>query len=288
MQSEKKTLVLSVEDFLKSRSGEGAFSCAGISIDIAEFTGKMLRTRLAQALAGENWEKSSPHLVQASVSVELIHTASLFHDDVVDGASLRRGKPALWRVFTPSSAVLIGDLFFCEALSVLLETGNSRIYRQFNMKVKEVCEFEARQEIFLRGSKYDRETCVDIARGKTGPLFAFAAMMCAGDNRELEVALEEAGYRIGCAYQIADDILDEESSESSAGKTLGTDRLRRKFTLAQGDVVQAREVLARILESATYPLASWPEYEQRLGRYIAEDFSANTPSLTKKSKCVPC
>jgi geranylgeranyl pyrophosphate synthase len=288
MQSENKTLVSSVETFLKSRLGEGAFSFTGISIDIKEVTGKMLRTRFAQALAGEDWDKRLPSLSQACASLELIHTASLFHDDVVDGASLRRGKPALWRIFTPSSAVLLGDLLFCEALSTLLETGNSRIYRLFNAKVKEVCEFEAKQEIFLRGSMCDQQTCLNIARGKTGPLFAFAAMMCAGDDREFEMALEEAGYRIGCAYQIADDILDEESSEAATGKTLGTDRLRRKFTLAQGDVAQTREILASVLESATYPLAAWPEYEQRLGRFVAEDFSANLPSLSKESKCVLC
>ena len=286
MQSENKTLVSSVENFLKFRSGEGAFSDIGISIDIKEVTGKMLRTRLAQALAGEDWEKRLPSLSQACASLELIHTASLFHDDVVDGASLRRGKPALWRIFTPSSAVLLGDLLFCEALSVLLETGNSRIYRLFNAKVKEVCKFEARQEIFHRGSICNQETCVNIARGKTGPLFAFAAMMCSGDNRELELALEEAGYRIGCAYQIADDILDEESSEATAGKTVGTDRLRRKFTLAQGNVAQARAVLTRVLESATYPLAPWPEYEQRLSLYVADDFSATLSTMSKVSEYV--
>jgi geranylgeranyl pyrophosphate synthase len=258
---------------MQSRMARGVFMEMGLTKDIQHLAGKMLRTRLAQSLAGEDWHLRFPHLVQACSALELIHSASLFHDDVVDGASLRRGKPALWRLFTPSSAVLIGDMLFCEALSALLETGNNRLFRLFNEKVKEVCMVEAQQELLYRGKRCDTETCLKVARGKTGPLFAFAAMVCAGDDFDLEKALEEAGYRIGCAYQIADDLVDENSTEALTGKTLGTDRLRRKFTLAQENAEGAREILKRLRESAAYPLARWPEHERRLKRFMEEDFS---------------
>lgn len=259
---------------LHARMAGDVFVKTGICAELPRLAGKMLRTRLAQALVGEGWHERLPHLVRACTALELIHTASLFHDDVVDGASVRRGKPALWRVFTPSSAILIGDMLFCEALAVLLGTGNSRLFGQFNEKVKEVCEVEARQELLLRGKRCDVETCLMIARGKTGPLFAFAAMVCAGDDSELEQALEEVGYRIGCAYQIADDLLDDHCTEALTGKTLGTDRLRRKFTLAQENTEEARAILIELLESAACPLVRWPEHERRLKGFIAEDLSA--------------
>ena len=287
ISSVNDSLVSRVRIHLQTRMMGGAFAGIGATEEISQIAGKLLRTRLAQALAPKGWHEWLPHLVPACTALELIHTASLFHDDVVDGASLRRGKPALWRVFTPSGAVLIGDMLFCEALSVLLETGNNRLFRLFNAKVKEVCEFEARQELLLRGKRCDLETCLDIARGKTGPLFAFAAMVCAGDDLELERSLEEAGYRIGCAYQIADDLQDEEGSEASAGKTLGTDRLRRKFTLPQENADEARAILAGLCESAAYPLARWPEHEQRFVRFIEENFSSVLSHPSIKSDRLP-
>jgi geranylgeranyl pyrophosphate synthase len=282
-----ETLISRVIIDMKSRMAGGALSGIGIAGDIQNIAGKMLRTRLAQTLAGENWHERLPQLVQACAALELIHTASLFHDDVVDGASLRRGKPALWRVFTPSSAVLVGDMLFCEALSALIETGNNRLFMLFNAKVKEVCEVEAMQEILLRGTQCDLETCLRIARGKTGPLFAFAAMICAGENSALERALEEAGYRLGCAYQIADDLVDEYGAEAKAGKTLGTDRLRRKFTLAQENAEKAHEILAELCESAAKPLDRWPEYERRLRQFIEEDFSPVVSRVSIQRETVP-
>ncbi len=287
LSSTRESLRLQVIAGFETRRSAGAFSRTGIDGDVKQFAGKMLRTRLSQALAGDRWQEGIPYLVKACMALELIHTASLFHDDVVDGASLRRGKPTLWRVFTPSSAVLFGDLLFCEALSVMLETGNSRLYRHFNEKVKEVCEFESRQELLYRGTQCDAETCLTIARGKTGPLFAFAAMVCAGEDLKLEQALQEAGYRVGCAYQIADDILDEYGTESGTGKTLGTDRLRRKFTLAMGEEGEARRILTELCESASFPLAQWPEYKQRLRQFMAEDFSGTISPSMPTRECIP-
>ena len=130
---------------------------------------------------------------------------------------------------------------------------------------------EAKGELMLRGTILDEPTCLDMARGKTGPLFAFVAGVCGRKDRDLADALEESGYLIGTAYQLADDLLDCIGNEDIAGKTLGTDQRRGKFTLADDD----RDVLYRqihtLFESAVRQLAEWTHAEDAIRRYLVED-----------------
>jgi heptaprenyl diphosphate synthase len=236
--------------------------------------GKMLRTRLASALLGQN-ERSWPDGVDAAcAAIELIHSASLFHDDVVDGATLRRGQPTLWSKSSQNSAILFGDILLCEALRLLTDSAARALLVPFLDKVREVCLAEAEQELELRGEQCDEATCVRIARGKTGPLFAFVAQACAGKDQALADALEEAGYRIGTAYQLADDLLDEIGSEPKTGKTLGTDRLRRKYTLAQGEGMAERVTLhiQDLCDSAVRLLMRWPKPHAGLLQYLEQIF----------------
>jgi hypothetical protein len=147
----------------------------------------------------------------------------------------------------------------------------------FVEKVEEVVRTEATHEMVLRGSMLDAETCLGVARGKTGPLFAFTAWVSSGgdDDEELSRALEEAGYLIGTAYQLLDDLIDVAGDESTAKKTLGTDRLRRKYTLVQDDSVGRSGALARIdglLYKATELLDKWPQFRAGLWSFIERDF----------------
>jgi octaprenyl-diphosphate synthase len=277
------TLVNRVKAVLRKVFHEQIEVPLGITLDVEAAAGKMLRTRLAQCFTGALPLDQLPPVVAACVAVELIHTASLFHDDVIDGASIRRGKPALWRVLTSSSTILIGDILFCEALDIMLKTENNRLFSIFNDKVKEVCKTEVRQELSLRGTRGDQDTSVQIARGKTGPLFAFCAMVCAGKDRKLEQALEETGYRFGCAYQIADDILDESGLEQDAGKTLGTDRFRNKFTLAHADPVETHSIFLDVCRSIAEPLQSWPVYHECINQFVADVFQSPLKEMPRQS-----
>jgi geranylgeranyl pyrophosphate synthase len=231
--------------------------------------GKMLRTRLGSALCnedGEHWKS----VARASAATELIHTATLYHDDVIDGANLRRRHPTLWKEVGQTGAILLGDLFFSSAIELLLDGGDLAQARSFVAKVKEVCAVETVHEIVLQGRVVDAETCIAVARGKTGALFAFVAECC-GRDAEMAAAMEEAGYRVGTAYQLADDLLDEIGDETLAGKTLGTDRKRRKFTLAQDLGRADSDVLATISDlcaSAVELLRPWPEFADGLDSYI--------------------
>jgi geranylgeranyl pyrophosphate synthase len=237
--------------------------------------GKMLRSRLGAALADALPTPSRDTAVACCAATELIHTATLFHDDVIDGASMRRAQPALWRDIGATGAILVGDLFFSCALELVIATGDLKRTASFVAKVREVCATETVHEIVFSGQDADAAVCRRIARGKTGPLFAFAAECC-GVGPEMGAALAEAGYCVGTAYQIADDLLDEIGDEAVIGKTLGTDRKRRKYTLAQdGRFSEAaiRSEISDLCEQAVEHVRPWPAQERALMAYIEAEMA---------------
>jgi len=246
-----------------------------VDLDVSQIMpGKMLRTRLAakliqRGLGAEDW--SIP--AKISAAVELAHTASLCHDDVIDSAEVRRGMPSLWCITGASGAVLVGDLLLCEAMDLMVHAERGKHLPGFLEKLRQVVLAEARGEL-LRGSTPDRAACLELARGKTGPLFAFAAAGCGGDDGELRAALEEAGYCIGTAYQLADDLLDRIGDEDTAGKTLGTDELRGKFTLAcdgEDNMIALCGEVQDLLESAMKCVQRWEAARDAVRCYLTED-----------------
>ncbi|MBD3421957.1 MAG: hypothetical protein GF398_17740 [Chitinivibrionales bacterium] len=233
--------------------------------------GKMLRTRLAVLLMDECADEGFLNrLTLACAATEIAHTASLFHDDVIDGASLRRGRPTLWKATTPNASILTGDFLLCESLRLLAGTGNTADVNTFVLKVREVCFAEAEQELLLRGKNMPAEKALQIARSKTGPLFAFPLMFCVSEATEV---LEEVGYLIGTAYQLKDDILDVTGNEQTAGKTLGTDMLRSKYTLAVPDAPYpdgAQDYVEQQCSRAVELLSPWPIKQQKLQAFVDE------------------
>ncbi len=238
-------------------------------------SGKMLRTRMAARLAESYHEENDVEtLITVSAATELVHTASLCHDDVIDHALLRRGFPTAWRVTSPSGAILMGDLLFCEAIDLIGELPENDYLTVFISKIREICVAEFEQEIVRRDSLPDKDTCIRVARGKTGPLFAFIGHVCGGRIPALSSALEEAGYLIGTAYQIADDLLDTTGNENGAGKTLGTDLKRGKFTLAHAASDDRGMIYGSILDLCMKALdcvVAWPEIREHMGLFLKLD-----------------
>ncbi len=237
--------------------------------------GKLLRSRFAARVAAAGVAAvDRAELAAACVAVELAHTASLCHDDVIDNAFVRRSLPTLWRRSTPSAAVLLGDVLLCRATALLAACAGGRHLAPFLAKVSEVCTTEARHELVLRGRPLEVSDCLAVARGKTGPLFAFLGFVAGGAVPGLAAALEESGYRLGTAYQLADDLLDVEGKPETAGKTLGTDRSRGKWTLPLaegcGADLTARHVRA-LLEAAVESAAPWPPAREAVRTYVDED-----------------
>ncbi len=238
--------------------------------------GKMLRTLLVQRLS-ENKTISFDRemLANACAAIELVHAATLFHDDVIDVGEMRRGEPSLWRQTSTSGSILIGDLYLCAAIDLLTKKGDASQIAGFIEKMHETCSAEIQQELIYRGKTLNKEDCIKIARGKTGPLFGFGASLCCGPDLRLRVALEEVGYIIGTAYQLADDLIDEKGDPDANKKTLGTDRLRRKYTLAN-DARENDDRLVNLIESlcndAVALLGEWPEFQTNLSVYLKNDF----------------
>ena len=236
--------------------------------------GKMLRTRLAMRLVDR-----TPCCVEqvrvAAAAVEMVHAASLLHDDVIDGGEVRRGAPAFWRRFGVSGAILAGDLLFCCSAEVFSRvTGGLDLLPRFVRKMRELCEAETEQEMFLRGRELGHDEWLDIARRKTGPLFAFVAEVCGGADPGLSAALEEAGYCIGTAYQIADDLIDVAGDSDAAGKTLGNDRLRGKSTIAtraREGLCAARDHVPALCASSLDSLRYWPDAHNAVADFLRCD-----------------
>ena len=273
--TDTNAFLMAVRRVIAGRVEELAASM-GLARSVESFLpGKMLRTRLAARLV--TWKAvpiNKASAVRACASVEMVHTASLLHDDVIDHGNLRRGRSTLWRLTGPSAAVLVGDMLICDAMSVLLDIDGGRYGGPFTKKIREVCAAEAEQELSLRGRKLDEPTCLRIARGKTGSLFAFVAAVCGCFDGELAPALEEAGYHIGTAYQLADDLVDVVGSEEITGKTLGTDSDRRKFTLPEtGEDGQrrTREHIYAYCNAALECLNKWPLAHGAVEEFLVSD-----------------
>ena len=236
--------------------------------------GKMLRTRLGMALNSLNSQTRS-EMIASCAATELIHSATLFHDDVIDGASLRRRNPTLWREIGPTGAILMGDLFFSSALQLIIGYGKIDRVSSFVDKVREVCATEMIHELVYRDREIDIETCIKVARGKTGPLFAYVAETSGGSDEKKAQLLNEVGYKLGTAYQLADDLIDVLGDEERIGKTLGTDRKRRKFTLAQSEKSFSeafiQEKVISMCNSALKLTSKWPELTSSLEKYICGD-----------------
>ncbi len=195
--------------------------------------GKRLRPLLALLAGGATGKISSNH-VDLAVIVELIHIATLVHDDVMDEAERRRAQPTANARWGNSLSVLLGDCLFAHALTLSTNFQNADIGRAIARTAATVCSGEMIQtqrrfDLTLTVQDYLR-----IVEMKTGSLFSAAAELAAliseADPNVIET-FKNFGFQIGTAYQIYDDCVDLAGSESATGKTLGTDLRKGKFTL---------------------------------------------------------
>lgn len=195
--------------------------------------GKRLRPLVALLAAGATGGITDSHL-DLAVIVELIHVATLVHDDILDEADRRRGEPTVNARWGNSLSVLLGDCLFAHALNLSASFDEPEISRAIARTATEVCSGEMIQtqrrfDLQLRVEDYLR-----IVEMKTGSLFAVASELAAtisGADAEVIALLRRYGLGIGTAYQIYDDCLDLAGTEARTGKTLGTDLRKGKFTL---------------------------------------------------------
>ena len=172
--------------------------------------------------------------VACATASELIHTASLLHDDVVDNSEQRRGNKTVSKLFSPGASILIGDFWLTRALALLLEKQcPNEVLRCYAGTLEELAEGEMMQMDFADSLTTAEKDYLNIIRRKTGSLFV-ASVRCAaivsGATSEIVNALTEYAHLVGISFQIRDDIIDYYPS-SETGKDSGCDIEERKITM---------------------------------------------------------
>ena len=192
--------------------------------------GKRLRPLLA-VLAARAANAPLEHAVAVGCAAELIHTATLYHDDVVDDGRVRRGRPAARMVFGNGVVVLVGDFCLARALETVALTGSLTMVQSLATTVTEMAEGEVAQLERAGNPDATVEDYFRVIDRKTASLIAWCARVGGSVDASLAEPLERYGRALGRAFQIADDVLDSAIDETTAGKSVGHDLQEGKLTL---------------------------------------------------------
>lgn len=225
LESVERRILEQADGFDPAVSGYVSYVCSG--------GGKRLRPALALMAGGATGGVCSSH-EDLAVVLELIHVATLVHDDIMDGADLRRGQPTANAKWGNAISVLLGDSLFAHALRLSTGFEDTDVSKRISDAAVDVCSGEIIQTQRRFDLKLTVEDYFRIIEKKTAALFAAAGELGARLNDasvEQSAALRTFGLKLGTAYQIYDDCVDLVGSEDKAGKTLGTDLLKGKFTL---------------------------------------------------------
>lgn len=220
-------------------------------------TGKRVRPIMTSLMAGMLSPSLPPKAIDSAILLELIHTATLVHDDVIDEAKTRRGKPTLGAIFDNRIAVLMGDFILSSALVGAMQTADLRIISIISSLGRDLTEGEIRQAETAETHILSEEVYTDIIRQKTAVLFracAEVAAICSDRSTQEIEELGLCGEYIGLAFQIRDDIFDYHTED--VGKPVGNDIREGKVTLpllhallkpdaAQEEAEQYRQLIQR-------------------------------------------
>lgn len=246
---------------------------------ICDTAGKRIRPALCILMGGASRGVTANHLKLGTI-LELIHMATLVHDDIIDGASTRRNLPTANCKWGDGLAVLLGDALFSHALMLSTEFDDLVLSRAIATASRDVCQGEILQTQRRFDLTLTRQDYFRIIEMKTGALFAAATELSAylsNVSGETRAAMKDFGMKLGTAYQIYDDCLDLVGSEEQFGKTLGTDLEKGKLTLpmlylledagaTQREILQKRIIQQEELDLTV--LAGIAEYQGAIGRSL--------------------
>ena len=222
-----------VEDHLKGMFQSNVVLIPLIGSHLTNSGGKRMRPLFLLMSSRLSGYGGKDHTALASI-VEAVHTASLLHDDVVDGSDVRRGNPAAHSIWGNQAVVLVGDFLYSNALKHAVAFGSHQIIGSLSAVITMMTQGELLQLQKLGDLDTTEEEYLDIASCKTGALISTACRIGAilGDSSPERVeALSEFGLKTGIAFQITDDILDFMADEVDLGKRLGKDLEEGKVTL---------------------------------------------------------
>ncbi len=235
-----RRIVGPIEGFLQASVGRLQEQVSLFEPEIREYIsyaldaqGKHLRPVLIALSGNATGAVNEAHL-SAAVIVEMIHLATLVHDDVMDDAQLRRARPTLAARWGGHLAVLVGDCLFAHALRLASQYPTPEVCRVVSGATNTVCSGEILQDRNAGNPQLSRSEYFRVLRMKTGELFALSAELGAflsNAPAEQRDSLRQFGMALGTAYQVYDDCLDLFGTEGEAGKSLGTDLAKGKVTL---------------------------------------------------------
>jgi geranylgeranyl pyrophosphate synthase len=195
--------------------------------------GKRIRPALT-LLSGKFYNYRFECLAFMATAIELMHTATLIHDDAIDESDTRRGRPTIYKLWGTDAAVLLGDYLFAKAGVAVAETQNVRAIKLFSETLSILSRGELNQGINSFNINQSREDYVQRIYGKTASLFCLSTesggILSQAPERSIQ-SLKNYGYHLGIAFQIVDDILDFTASEAELGKPAGSDLSQGTFTL---------------------------------------------------------
>lgn len=197
-------------------------------------TGKRLRPSMVFICGWQGDGVVSEELVRAAGVVEMVHLATLVHDDIMDKADLRRNRRTAAREFGPDAAVLLGDALFSQALHVASQFPTTEVCRMVSESTRKVCSGEImqtlrRRDISISLAEYRR--MIDLKTAELFRVSCFLGARLSGHTEGFARAADQFGHHLGIAYQIYDDLADFVGEEHRIGKTLGTDLATGKLTL---------------------------------------------------------
>lgn len=232
------------------KSPEGLYDPLRYMIAIG---GKRIRPRLCLATYGIFADALSPQILEPAAGLEVFHTFTLIHDDIMDHSPLRRGHETIWKKWGEDTAILSGDVMFIDAYRRISQAPAAllpEVLRLFSKTASGVCDGQQMDMEFEKRTRVPMEEYMQMIGLKTGVLIACAAQMGAligGADAWSQECLYEYGYYLGLAFQVADDYLDAYGNEKVFGKPIGGDILNGKKSWL---TVKAMELGAEGLEEA--------------------------------------
>jgi octaprenyl-diphosphate synthase len=223
----------SVNDVIRARLKSAVPLVDQIAEHIISGGGKRLRPMLVVLAGRACGHKGSAH-IEAAAFIEFIHTATLLHDDVVDGSSLRRGRTTANEVFGNQASVLVGDFVYSRAFQMMAALQSQPVVEIMADATNVIAEGEVLQLMNAHDADTTEQRYLEVIYRKTAKLFeagAEVASVLSGSPVAIRKALATYGRHLGTAYQLVDDVLDYRSNPTERGKNLGDDLAEGKPTL---------------------------------------------------------
>jgi octaprenyl-diphosphate synthase len=225
--------LIALEEFFKSKVNSKVPLVKNVIDYIIGNGGKRLRpmlTIMCAKLAGYQGDKS----IAVGAAIEMTHTASLLHDDVMDNAEIRRGKTAANQKWGNLVSVLVGDYLYCQAMDILVANGDIEILRVVTDAISSTTEGQIHEITKTHQVAMDQVEYLEVITGKTAELIAascHAGGVLGNITDELASSLKEYGLNLGIAFQLMDDVLDYVANEKDFGKACGVDLREGKLTI---------------------------------------------------------